>query len=86
MKEYISKEEALEIVKTLPSDIVYDHIAELKGIVIDEETGRWITHGDCIYCSECRKSRWSRIPYESLVKHFNYCPNCGTDMRGEQDE
>lgn len=84
MKEYIFKDEVLEIVRSLPSDIVYDHIAELKGIGVDEEIGRWITRGDCIYCSECRKSRWSRIPYESLVKRFNYCPNCGAKMEKEK--
>ena len=42
--------------------------------------GRWITRGDCIDCSECRNARWSRTPFEDLVKHFNYCPNCGAIM------
>lgn len=45
--------------------------------------GRWRTHGECIYCSECRHSRWSRTPFEDLVKHFNYCPNCGAKMENE---
>ena len=29
------------------------------------------------YCSACN---------ESTVFPYNYCPNCGADMRGEQDE
>ena len=29
------------------------------------------------YCSECN---------ESTVWAYNYCPNCGADMRGEDDD
>ena len=52
------------------------------------KTGRWIEMVDAdpmtgepyvcgVYCSECGE----RIGCES-----NFCPNCGADMRGEQDD
>ena len=55
-------------------------IDNARTIKAEPKTGRWITRGDCIDCSECRNARWSRTPYEDLVKHFNYCPNCGARM------
>ena len=43
--------------------------------------GRWIekphVHG-VAYCSLC--------DYELHTNDTNFCPNCGADMRGEQDE
>lgn len=38
-----------------------------------------------INCSSCHHCSWS-MPYEDLVKSFNYCPNCGADMRGDEHE
>jgi len=43
--------------------------------------GRWVkkphVHG-VAYCSLC--------DYELHTNDTNFCPNCGADMRGEQDE
>ena len=47
--------------------------------------GKWIVDDEFIDCSACRREKWSRVPYEPLVKRFRYCPNCGADMRGETD-
>ena len=44
--------------------------------------GEWIIDGECIDCSVCRHEKWSRVPFEDLVKGFKFCPNCGADMRG----
>lgn len=33
------------------------------------------------YCSECG---WGKMIEEK--REYNFCPNCGEDMRGEQDE
>ena len=44
------------------------------------KTGQWIKRkkGAIGYnCSCCGKS--------DISNHFDYCPNCGADMRGEQD-
>lgn len=45
------------------------------------KTGQWIKRkkGAIGYnCSCCGKS--------DISNHFDYCPNCGADMRGEQDD
>lgn len=46
----------------------------------DRKTGEWIIDGEFIDCSVCRREKWSRVPYEDLVKRFRYCPNCGAKM------
>lgn len=55
-------------------------------IVPERKRGRWrrklVDSGFNAdwYCSECG---WKTI----LEEHgYNYCPNCGADMRGEQNE
>ena len=52
---------------------------------ISPKTGRWIKKTGQIYCSECKCSRWSEA-FEYAVRRFNYCPNCGARMEGEEDE
>lgn len=59
-----------------------EKLRELPSAQPERKTERWIYDGDCYVCSECRSAYgwWA----DSQVS--NYCPNCGTDMRGEQDE
>lgn len=42
--------------------------------------GRWVedTATDMIACTECGHA-WSTI--DNCTETFNYCPNCGADMR-----
>ena len=40
--------------------------------------GEWQTFDECV-CSECGCVEYFNIEW----KRFNYCPNCGADMRGE---
>lgn len=68
----------------------YTDIANgIKGMPTIEErkTGKWIHDGydfphgnDWIHCSECGK-RGINVPADLT----NFCPNCGADMRGEDE-
>lgn len=69
---------------------IQDLVQELK----DEPTidavpvkhGEWIIDGEFIDCSACKQEKWSRVPYEDLVKRFKFCPNCGAKMDGGKDD
>ena len=68
--------------KTIASS-VEDIICDLPSAQPERKPGKWILDDESIDCSACRHEKWSRVPYESLVKRFKFCPNCGADMRGE---
>ena len=66
-------------------DVIYDysrsHAVDYAQIMerIDklpsvENKGEWIYDGDCIHCSSCKSA------FNNLIG-FNFCPNCGADMR-----
>lgn len=47
----------------------------------ERKTGKWIREGwEAVYlrCSACGYRDYTE-------EHNNFCPNCGADMRGEQD-
>ena len=44
-----------------------------------ERKGKWIADSGMIYCPECRYG------FDGIFKrYYNFCPNCGADMRGER--
>lgn len=47
-----------------------------------QRTGRWKKVNGKINCSACNHCSWS-LSFEDTVKRFNFCPNCGADMRKE---
>ena len=90
MSRYIDTD-VLEEVK----DVMYDifgngmyavrmsDVRELPTVYVPE--GEWVTDEEFINCSNCKQERWSRIPYEELVKGFKYCPKCGARMKGKTE-
>ena len=46
------------------------------------KTGKWLTQqfGSWAECSECHEL------YDIPMSQRNFCPNCGADMRGKQNE
>lgn len=54
----------------------------IRGAVVDRPKGEWINtalsdRSDNIICDQCG--------YDSIAR-YNFCPNCGADMRGDQNE
>lgn len=69
-------------------------IQEQPTVEPERKTGKWIgynteqdgwkrTDGSPVFmsCSEC-----NGLVLNNGSAHWNFCPNCGTDMRGEQNE
>lgn len=50
----------------------------------ERKRGKWIDYANShCECSVCH-TKWSY--FQNEVECFEFCPNCGADMRGEQDE
>lgn len=59
-------------------------IEDAPTIKPERKKGKWIkVNGKtAINCSACYHCSWS-LSFEDTVKRFNFCPNCGADMRGD---
>lgn len=70
----------------------YYHLYGRKSDVVFEEIPNPVRHGrwEVIDDTEFRVTGWycSLCNYQISDRYgkYNYCPNCGADMRGEQDE
>ena len=98
MKDLISRQAAIEAVNHIcPVDTEYDCAlldrVDVRCVLLDlpsaeRKKGRWINKGQYAdffphneyRCSVCDK------PYLEIEMFYNFCPNCGADMRGEEDE
>ena len=63
-------------------------IEMLPSVQPERKTGHWIKTarwGRVYYCDQCR----NYLDFDGVNAgrgSTNFCPNCGADMRGEQDE
>lgn len=60
----------------------WKRIKKLPSVEPERKKGKWeiyvisMLDGEDCRCSECGKT--------GCVPYWNYCPNCGADMRGEE--
>ena len=57
---------------------VEDMIENAPTIEPERNTGEWTNNNSCPFCGF---EPW----YERDIHSLSFCPNCGADMRGEQD-
>jgi len=75
----VTKEAARWSVEELPS---------AQPTIEPRAKGHWVpAKGGGVCCSECGKYALDEADgrYISVSVKSNFCPNCGADMRGEQD-
>ena len=83
MDDLISRQAAIDAVrKAYENDWMFDeyeyYLNELPSVQTERKKGKWIkreNHALGYNCTACGKSEVSN--------NFNFCPNCGADMRGE---
>lgn len=94
MNDYISRQAAIETIRNLD-----DYTCTQKAVILGDamnviaklpsadvqpvRRGQWAEENGFIYCPFCGDP-WGAPGCESMVKSFNYCPNCGARMDGER--
>ena len=86
MNDLISRQAAIDATWFEPSYTdplnvlteVRDRLKALPSAQPERKKGRWIDMDDHVMCSCCGATHYG--------SDKNFCPNCGADMRGEQDE
>lgn len=82
----MTREEAIEIIRHIYDVCLSDELREAFPIVIealeaDRPRGEWkVRHPKPFFLCECS------VCGESEEWMSKFCPNCGADMRGEDDE
>ena len=94
MDEYIEREAAIawfmpyaHTGESIDADVVISDIKGMKSAdVAPVRHGRWIWHSEerGYLCSECGSG--CLLNYESDWHKSDWCPHCGADMRGINDE
>lgn len=84
MDDLISRQAAIDVADAVWSVTgdknvakVWDQIKDLPSAQPERKKGEWSDGYRWQRCSLCKQTG---------KKSWNYCPNCGADMRGEQDE
>ena len=60
-------------------------VSKLPPITPQPRKGHWMGKGDFTTCSCCNEMSYPFEPTGYGSFYHNYCPNCGADMRGEEE-
>jgi hypothetical protein len=96
MDDLISRKVAIDTIMSQPPEPHYpswyaEQIKALPPVQPKRMKGRWLPDNNCAYemrfvCSVCKESEV--VPTIGFTKYkpiWDFCPNCGADMRGEQE-
>ena len=88
MSDLISRQDAIDLLSCFTQTDTLGNtplqiVENLPSAQPECKTGRWLKDGeidDVLFyrCSECGSSE--------PIRGYKFCPNCGADMRGDQDE
>ena len=88
----ISRQAAIDVLSTItmyegsiPFDTAVMRIEQLPSAQLERKKGQWMKEdrGHVEYCAVCDQCGFDWI--WSDREYFKFCPNCGADMRGEQN-
>ena len=88
----MTREEAIELIHDIQTDAVYSILPEEKealdmaisALKENRPKGEWdVNCQGIVFCSKCKKVINHNYDIDYMESHFNFCPNCGADMRGE---
>lgn len=98
--EYIKKDDAIKVIENmhyrlqgngLTYEFLLEHMRNVPSAdVVERKRGEWIYKPDDYdestwECSNC-KEPWTLIDGTPQDNNMNFCPNCGADMRGDDNE
>ena len=99
MSDTISRQAAIDEIKEIyewhdnvTKERIIEHFKQLPSAQPERKTGqlKYESAYNWFRCNVCRKIYPSEfMQYFDSCQYqpgFNFCPNCGADMRGEQDE
>ena len=93
--DLISRQAAIDIIeagrltKLIDAETAVNGLKELPSAETEPNTGHWVSQrGGGYRCSECGRYALDEVDGYFIHVAFksNFCPYCGADMRGEQDE
>ena len=89
MDDLIKRQDAIDACFNGRCANIYDCKEAIEKIPSAQKKGEWewvqydsISELGDWYCSKCG---FMPAAFNLAKKHLNYCPNCGSDMRGEEE-